>query len=185
MRLKLYTAPTDEAITLADLKAHPAARISATTDDAWIDQLIIAARVRYEELTQRILMQSTWDLYLDEFPDGDVIELPAPLVSVASIAYRDENNGAQTWLYATGNYVIDTVSEPVARLALAYGVSWPTVYQGLNVIAVRFVAGYTAATVPISLKTWLCAWVAAVYDGNDQLQEIAESMMRVGGRWAI
>lgn len=183
MRLKLYAAPTAEAVGLDELKDNPAVRITVAADDTWVDQLIIAARKRYEELTQRILMSSTWDLYLDGFPGDNKIELPAPLISVTSITYYDTANALQTW--AATNYVVDAVSEPVARVALAYGVSWPLTYARPNAVIVRFVAGYTAETIPADLKYWLCVWIGAVYDGNSALQDVAEMMMRTNGRWSI
>ena len=183
MRLKLITAATEAPVTLDELKVHPSLR-AGDDDDAWLDQLVSAVALRYEELTQRILMSSTWELYLDGFPCHQTIDLPAPLASVTSVKYLDTAEALQTW--AATNYIVDTVSEPVAHLKLAYGISWPLIsYNGVNAVTIRFISGYTAANIPANLKTWLCAWVAAVYDGNSQLQEIAEGMMRTAGRWPI
>lgn len=183
MRTTLVTAPTEEWITADELREHPACRIDTTADDGWLHQLITAARQRYEELTQRVLISSTWDLYLDEFPGEDYIELPAILTSVTSLKYQDSSDVQQTW--AASNYVVTTVAEPVARLSLAYGETWPTTYGEPDDIVLRFVAGYTTANLPVSLKNWLCVWVAGTYDGNQPLVDIAENMMRANGRWAI
>lgn len=162
MRLLLITAPTEEAVTIDEAKQF--LRESSDDFDAYIDGLIMAARTAYEDWTGCILMYSTWDMYLDEFPES--FELPAPLVSVTSVKYQDTSDVQQT--VTAAYYVVDTISEPVARIALASGQSWPDTYGELNDVVVRFVAGWTAIQVPQIVKQGTLLWIAQQYDGQDR-----------------
>lgn len=158
MALFLVTAPTEEPIALDEAKLH--LKVDATSEDALIDALIIAAREYVETFTHRALLPQTWDYKLDSFPctsDGEIWLPKPPVTSVTSITYLDTAGASQTW--ASTNYLTDLPTGPKARKARitpAYAVIYPATYNVLNAVTARFVCGYTNTTaltaVPESLK---------------------------------
>lgn len=139
MAITLITGPGAEPITTAEAKTQ--CRVSDSSEDAYIDALITAARRFFERLTGWQCVNATWELTLDSFPD--VIELPRyPLVSVTYIKYYDANNTQLT--LSSALYDVDTASVP-PRIRPVVGESWPTIYGRLNSVVVRFVAGHGTA----------------------------------------
>lgn len=131
--------PTAEPVSLAEAKLH--LRVDVEDDDLLIERLISAAREYIEEATGRALLNQTWELTLDGWPEGNYIELPrAPLSSVTSIVYTDSDDTDNT--FAATNYSVDTSSEP-GRVVLKSGCSWPTAsLANGQAITVTYVAGY-------------------------------------------
>ena len=149
--LVLKTAPTVEPVSLADMRTH--LRVDSADEESLISATIMAAR-RYAEIqTWRAFVQQTWELSLDEFPNGDgTIELPKPpLLQVNSVKYLD-TLGVLTTLNAA-NYRVDIASEP-GRLTPAYGLTWPDVRSLTAAVVINYNAGYgtTAADVPMPLR---------------------------------
>ena len=151
MKVELYTGPTVEPLTVAEAKAH--LRVDHTTDDTLIESLIKAARATAEKFQGRGYLNQTYKLYLDYFPAAGYIELPyAPLSSVTSVVYEDENSDTQTW--ASSNYQVDTKMEP-GRIWLAPGITWPRVEPDrINAVTITYVVGYgaTSASVPENIR---------------------------------
>lgn len=146
--LVLVTAPVVEPVTLTEAKDHM--RVDASTDDALIEALILAARERVETFTGRALVTQTWDWTLDCFEPILIVPKP-PLVSVTSITYVDSDGASQT--LASTVYQVDIKTQP-ARIVEAYGQTWPTTREQLNAVTIRFVAGYgiAASHVPMALR---------------------------------
>ncbi|MEY2690705.1 MAG: hypothetical protein RL375_4905 [Pseudomonadota bacterium] len=143
MNVSLYSAPAAEPLDAAAVKTH--SRISTSADDTYIGTLIVAARRQVEAITGRSLINQTWDMWLDAWPDGDSIWLPfgCPLASVTGVYYTG-SDGVEDTLAAT-YYDVDTTSEP-GRVVLGYGDSWPTdSLRPSRGIRVRYVAGYGSA----------------------------------------
>jgi uncharacterized phiE125 gp8 family phage protein len=168
MSLKLVTTPTDWPVTLAEAKAH--LRVDFADDDALIEIFRKAATDEAEKFTGRALIEQTWDLYLDEFPD-DEIEIPRPpLIEIVGVYYRDSAGTEQT-MDASG-YVVDDAKEP-ARITLAYGGSWPTPQTRANAVRVRFKAGYiddaspAAANVPFAIKAAILLTIGTLYANRE------------------
>ena len=78
MNLVLDTGPVSEPISLAEAKRQLRREADFTDDDVYIESLIKAARDVAETLSLHAMLTQTWKLYLDEWPDGDAIELPKP-----------------------------------------------------------------------------------------------------------
>ena len=136
--LKLVTAPVAEPLSLEDAKTH--LRVDVSDDDLYIGDLIKAARRHMEDYLRRALITQTWDLFMEGFPTGDVIEVPLPpLSSITSIKYMDNAGIQQTW--GPGNYRVDKNHEP-GRITPNYRVSWPAIRPGAGAVEIRFVAGY-------------------------------------------
>jgi hypothetical protein len=117
----------------------------------------------------------------DDFPETPFYLHRAPLVQVLQIAYYDFQN-TETILYKTylpvdtttttgepeetigeSDFIIDTRSEP-GRVALAYGVYWPTVTLRLiDSVRIQYRVGYgpQGDTTPDTVKDAIalyCTW---------------------------
>lgn len=158
----LITPPTIEPVSLEEAKDH--LRVSDACEDGLIVGLIQAAREYVERFTSRQLITATWAQKLDAFPacrlynhytkvpESDLIRLPKPpLQSVSSITYVDTAGVTQT--LDPAKYIVDTTEEP-ARLAPAFGQSWPSTRQQLNAVTITFIAGYGLdSLVPSGIRT--------------------------------
>lgn len=158
MGLTVVTPATTRPVSLADAKAW--ARVEASGHDGLIDDLIDQACAKVEELTGRMLGEVEFRLSLDAF--SDAIELPrGPVSEVSAVGYIDTAGAPQT--VDAGDWTLDLASTPqwVVRNADA---TWPEVLDAVNVVTVDFVAGYTEATVPASLRRAVMTLVARWYD---------------------
>jgi len=169
MALLLISAPSAEPITLAEAKNELG--VIHDADDAKILRNIVTARAEFDGkdgVLGRCLMPQTWELIYDSFPSGPIkIPLP-PLQSIASIKYLDVLGAEQT-VPETG-YAVDPASEPGW---VAPATVWPTTYDSINTVRIRFVAGYAnAAAVPKTLIGAMMLRIQALY--NDDWNEARE-----------
>jgi len=159
-------APAAEPVNLDEAKAH--LRVDVTDDDVLISRLIQAAREYVEEATGRALINQTWRLSLDDWPEGDYIELPRPpLSSVTSVVYTDSDATAHT--FSTSYYDVDTDSEP-GRVVLEYGDDWPSATLAtMNPIVITYIAGYgaTSASVPEHLRQAILLLIGHWYENRE------------------
>lgn len=179
----LITAPTEEPVSVAELRAH--LRDPADADSV-LTRLIKAAREYVEEATGLALISQTRELTLDAWPgggdglgwwdgvqDGAIIgrapryvELPrGPLISITSVQTYDTGNNATTW--EAGNYFADTGNRP-GRLALLDGAVWPVPTRAASGIVIRYVAGWAnAAAVPNALALAILQIAAHWYEHRE------------------
>lgn len=68
--LKVKTAPAEEPVTLAEAKNHLRVDDGLTADDSLIGVLITAARERVEALTNRAIIDTEFEYFLQEFPSA-------------------------------------------------------------------------------------------------------------------
>lgn len=163
MSLTLITAPPALPVTEAEVWSHLRVALtvlsppSEPVDKTHILALINAAVATIDGSAGwlgRCLVQQTWDLKLDYFPNhrnteggyqaayfaGDAIRMPlSPLRSVTSITYVDTNGVSQT--LSSSKYTVDTASEP-GRIVPIYQETWPSTRGQIDAVTVRFVAGY-------------------------------------------
>lgn len=169
MTLKLYTAPTEEPITLAEAKLQCRVESSVTEDDALITSLIVAARSECEHLIGRALVTQVWERVIDAFPQAEIELGMPPVQSINQITYVDTAGATQT-LVGGSYYVLDNVSDLEAFALPAVGYTWPATLDTANAVRVRFTAGYGAASaVPDAIKAWLKIRVATLYKFREQL----------------
>lgn len=180
-----------EPITLAEAKLH--CRVEYPNDDALIASFIAAARLRAEVLTRHVLVQCTYDLFLDGFPcggggywnrsareqgpgpgwlpsgGGGVIAIPArPLVSVATVKYFDASGTLQT--IDPAHYVVSTGLG--ARIQALPGLAWPITRQSVDSVVIRFVAGVaTASEVSEAVKSACRLIVAHFYEHREEVSD--------------
>lgn len=169
MGLTIVTPPSASAqvVTLEEVKLHARAD-GLSDDDPWLQTIAVPAALDRAELeTQRQLRRATYALRLCGFPCADWIELPKPpLASVSSVAYVDLAGVTQTW--ASSNYTVDAPAGDRCargRLALAYGVAWPSTRPVINAVTITFVAGYgeTPQTMPALLRWAIAQDIATMF----------------------
>lgn len=164
MGLVRTSGPASEPVTTSEAKTH--LRVSSSTDDTYIGNLITATRELCENYTGRCFINQTFTWTLDGFPlaDWDYLIFPrAPLSSVTSVTYYDSNNVQQTW--SSSEYDVDT-ADNLGRLRPKDGYSWPSTYARPASVTVTFVAGYgaSASSVPQSIKQAMFLHIADLYD---------------------
>ena len=168
--LTLITAPTVEPLTTAEAKTH--LRVTASDDDTYISNLILSARKLTEEITNRALINQTWDYFIDYFPKNDFISFPkANISSVTYVKYTDKDLSEAT--LAASEYFVDTDSLP-GRLVLNYGKTWPSFTpKPVNAVRIRFVAGYGAAAtaVPEGIKQAMLLMILHWYENREAVSE--------------
>lgn len=165
-KLRIKTAPTLTAITLAEAKDH--LRVTSNDDDTYITALIKVATDMVEQITRRTLMDTTYELFLDAFPP--YIDLATgPVRSVVKIDYIDPDGNTQT--LATANYKTDLKAEP-ARIYVANGKSFPTLSNEPNAVTVEFIAGYAnEAAVPSAIKQAMLLIVGRYYETRQDVTD--------------
>jgi uncharacterized phiE125 gp8 family phage protein len=171
MKLVLKTGPTLEPITKAEAKIHLRLAIDAagaaayTTEDDLLDRLIATARVQTEQEIGRRLITQTWEYYLDEWPDGDIV-VPYPPLQEAAITYRPEDDDDYDNTFT--DFDTDTTSEP-GRLILQPDETWPTgtLYSD-KPIKITYDAGYgdAASSVPEGIKSAILLKISDLYENR-------------------
>jgi len=170
--IKVSSAPALEPVTVAELKTYMG--LDTTAYDTMLTGFITACRDAIEKHSGRTFINTTFELYLDEFPlDNGCIELINPPVqSVSSIYYNQESDGVST-LLASSKYLLDSVSL-YPRIQPAYGESWPATRDMLNAVKVTYIAGYgsAAANVPQNVKSCIMAIAADLFEHRESNIEI-------------
>jgi uncharacterized phiE125 gp8 family phage protein len=162
--------PAEEPITLADVKRQ--CRISPDVLDE--DQLVFgyleAARELGEGYTARGWLTQTWVMTCDDWAEVAGLPMAAPLQSVTTVKYYDEDGTLQT--LSASVYDVDTASTPGA-IALKSDQSWPSLQTARQVwrIEVTYVVGWTApALVPSMFKQGVLLLVDSLYENRSAVQ---------------
>ena len=133
-----------EPLTLTDVKEYlkiPQRSPADPIEDAYITQLIAAARSWAEKEQGRDLVRKQWDLVYDYWMSYRIELPPVPLVSVDLVQYKDWN-GNVTTMTQDVDYIIDYEKEPGAILA-PYNQMWPTFCAWpSSAVLIRFTSGY-------------------------------------------
>jgi len=162
-KVVVVTPPSIEPVTLAEQKHQ--SYVYHDEDNSLLTSYIKAAREYVEGATGKTCINTTFDMFLDEFP-CEIVMPRNPLVSVTSIKYFDLSNAEQT--LASNEYDVDGKGI-VGRITPAYSKAWPSTYDKPNAVVVRFVAGHgtTAADVPELLKLSVKELAAAKYENRE------------------
>ncbi|MCF1472874.1 hypothetical protein FS763_13085 [Agrobacterium vitis] len=158
MTITTLTPPQAEPLTLVDVKAQ--LKIDTDDEDDLLSGLITAARLHLEAETGLCLMRQSLRLYLDDWPDSEVIQLPkGPVQTIDAVTVFDENGDELHVLLK--DHLLDGQARP-ARLWLR---ERPLPGRPINGIEIDFTAGFgTAATdVPDTLRRAMSLHVAAMY----------------------
>jgi uncharacterized phiE125 gp8 family phage protein len=148
MVMTRLTAPAVEPVTLAEAKAH--LRVTSSSEDAVIANLIASAREEVEAATGIALITQDWRLYLDAWPDCGVVRLPKhPVQEVTSVTVYNAQGTPSSSTPSAAN--LDRASRP-ARFARPDAAQLPG--KAMNGIEIDFRAGFgaTGVDVPDGLK---------------------------------
>jgi uncharacterized phiE125 gp8 family phage protein len=158
MSWKLIIPPTALAVSMDE--ARVAARVDVDEDgtsalDAEIRRAILTYTAEAEGETNRAIMQQTWRLTLDAFPEKFELRRP-PLLQVDHIKFIDVA-GVQQTLHPE-DYQVDGEREP-GEIILEPGRAWPTPARRINAVQVQITCGYgnDAAIVPAAISGFILA----------------------------
>lgn len=199
--LKLQTSPSIEPITLAETKSH--LRVENSADDTLIGNLITSSRQMAEQYTAMCFIDTTWDLFLDEWPaayndpwwngvreipigyynKNSYIEIPiAPLQSITHIMTYDNSDTATT--IASTEYQVSTysgINPKRGKITLRDGAIWPSFDRNADGIEIRFVCGFGTATtdVPETIRQALLIDIAFRYEnrGDGNISENSKKLL--------
>ena len=147
MALTIVTAPTVKPVTDAEIRLH--LHIDSAEGSALVNTYIDTATRYCERLQNRAYLDQIWNLVIDGWPAGDIIQIPLPpLQAISSVIYYGTGNTANTM--TTTVYHVDTDNEP-GSISLAYGEVWPgDTLRPVNGIVIKFTCGYgsVATAVP-------------------------------------
>lgn len=165
---KLKTAATVEPLAYADVARQ--CRLDGAQETEHVAMLIKATREEAEAYLNRQFITATWELYLSAWPCDRVLELPrAPLQSVTSVEYRDDDGAWQT--LSAADYEVQRAGhqDNPGRIVLSDDVTWPIVSDDPDSIRVTFVAGYgaTAESVPARAKRAMLHQIAESFERRE------------------
>lgn len=179
---KLITAPTDEPVSLEEVRAH--LRLSSTDEDAYLEALTKAVRRAVEGAYDLAVLAQTWELALDTAPRTTALEVtPAPLLSVTSVTSYDDSDAAT--VMSSTRYTVDTYAMP-GRIVLKRDEVWPTDLRVTNAVIVRYVAGLAAtpATLADDVKHGLLTMIATLYEQRETIHDVTKARVQtLGGEW--
>lgn len=159
MTLFRTVEPTVEPVTLTEAKAH--LRLDGAADDDLLAGLIRAARQEVEHATGTALLEQSWRLVLDCWPENGTALLKVhPLREVLSVTLYGSEGEAS--LLVPGNYQVDALSRP-ARIHFDTA---PPALRAMNGVEIDFSAGFgeSGADVPDLLKRAVLLLVAHWYE---------------------
>jgi len=112
------------------------------------------------------MITQVWELYLDTWPDSNVIKLPkSPLQSVTTIAYTDSDGNTTNFT----DFYTDTASE-IGRIILNDTASWPSAtLREVNGIKITYSVGFgaTSSSVPSAAKTAMHLIIGNMYQNRE------------------
>jgi uncharacterized phiE125 gp8 family phage protein len=175
MALVLTSGPAAEPVTVQEAKAH--LRIDGTAEDVLIASLILTSRLHVEAALDLALINQSWTLRLDRWPNGQEVEIPmAPLQAVTAVRVKDANGSAM--LVPATSYLVDMASKPPRIVWNGAGRPDPGVPA--CGIEIDFLAGFGASptSVPAPLKHAVLLLVAHWYEHRDSV-EIGAASARI------
>lgn len=172
--LALVTAPPLPVVSVAEVKEQ--SRIQESESDDLIESYIEAATAHLEGrdgILGRALVTQTWDYSLPCFPVESCIALPlAPVQSITSITYKDENGNPQT--FPGANYFLSADKNWQPKVYLGYNASWPGTRDEPDAVTIRAVYGYTV--VPLPIKQAIVLLTAHQYENREPLGDAMEEL---------
>lgn len=160
--LRVSVDPTAEPVSLDETKLY--LRVDHSEDDAMILGMIAAARQYCEAVTKRSFTVQTMQMYADEFPYTDVIDIPRPFYSTTDVTVKYYAIGSTSPItFPSSNYWVDDSLEP-GRIVLRDAADWPTVeLRTSKGVEVTFRSGYGGQPdvpdgIKIAMKSLIGHW---------------------------
>ena len=154
-RYKVTTAATETAVTLPEVKSH--LKITATTEDTYLTNLISVATEMVQNYTGQILISSTIDLYIPYFLNRIDINR-FPVTRITHVKYYNSSNNLITITSTDLSYSVsveDSLDQsPIpASIIPAKNFTYPDTYPRMDAVQIRFDAGYEDNdSVPMAIK---------------------------------
>lgn len=177
--IRRQTDPVRLPLSLDEVKLH--LRVDDDNEDALLFAYMRAETDWAETYCNRSLVTQTWNLYLDDWPEGDEIELPRPPLVASSttypitVAYSTLNTtSAYSQTLSTTAYLVDSDSEP-GRIVLQENATWPTANLDVgNPIRVRYSAGYgtQGSDVPESIRTGILLNIGDRFENRENMPDV-------------
>jgi len=176
-KLKVISESTLEPITLEEARLH--LRLDADgsppshPDDSLVTTLITVARQHAETYLGQAIAQKTFEVAIDELPDGanQTISLEMwPVNAVTSITYIDSDGVQQPFT----DYQLDTYAKPAAVYP---DERWPAVKRVPNAVIISFIAGYTdnfspnPYPLPAGVKQAMLLLIGHLYQNRESVTE--------------
>lgn len=161
--IQLITAATSNALTTAEAKTHLRVDYADTTENTYIDSIIVAAQRLVENYTSRVLNDTTYAYILTSFPVNGIVLPFSPVKSITHVKYYDSDNSQQT--LSTDDYMYSIYENPTT---LYWIDGTPETYENrFDAVTVQFVLGYTSpATIEDDLKEAISLLVKDMYDNR-------------------
>lgn len=177
MNLVLKTPPAHEPLEIQEVKDYLRLDdVTDTSEDDYLNTLIIAAREYCEGFQNRAYITQVWQLSFDYWPSR-VIELPkGKLQAINSITYKN-SAGVVTTLTESQDYVTSTRGV-LGRISPPYAQSWPSLVPwNLDAVVIEFTCGYgnTAESVPQKVKQAMKLLVSHWYENRTLLSETGQA----------
>ncbi|HWJ88909.1 MAG TPA: head-tail connector protein [Pelagibacterium sp.] len=160
----LLAGAVEEPVSLAAMKAH--LRVEDEAEDGLIETLISAARVHVESLSGRALLDQTWRLTLDAWPEDRIVPLPvSPVTALSEIRAYDA--GGTVHQIDVAQFLLDGRANP-ARIIVPAVIAGMPVLRARRGIEIDYTAGYgEAEDVPADLSQAVRMLAAFWYENRD------------------
>jgi len=169
MAFDIVTPPTEDALSLTEIKEFLRLDSSDTSEDTTLGVFRSAALSMSEEYTRRLFCTTVIDEYFDSAPAFDGVTDRAmiylsrgPVASVTSVKYIDELGAEIT--VSTSDYTVDTISEP-ARIMATDG--WFDAKTTINAVIIRYTVGTAASAVGAPLKQAMLLMISDMYEKRE------------------
>ena len=171
--LKRLTEPVVEPVSIAEAKRHLRVDDDFTDDDLYIQALITAARVHVENVSDRTLIRTQFQMCLDYFPAWDIVLQRPPLMSdEVTVQYTPSDPQYGYTLQPFTNFRTDRDSTP-AVIRPQWNGTWPTARGAENDVVITYWAGYgaTGADVPVPARNAILMILAHWYRAREAVSE--------------
>lgn len=140
-------------------------RVTHSTDDTLIAELIKAAILHIEHATGLSIFARTYKTVMAYFPSERYIRLNKfPVTAVSSIVYNDQAGDQQT--FSSSNYQTDLNLRP-GLIRLTKTANWPTTDETIGNVIITFTTGYASeSAIPLSLRQAILLLVSFYYDNR-------------------
>lgn len=136
--LKRISIPADKSVTLEEAKSH--LRVETTDEDDTIDAYLQAAIDACASFAGRAFDQTEYRLDLIGWPGCGYIDVPiAPVVSIATVKYYDDDNALQTVDAADWRW---NATPEGARIWFQDTFFGPSLFAREDAVIVDLLAGY-------------------------------------------
>jgi uncharacterized phiE125 gp8 family phage protein len=165
--LRVTVNPTSEPLNLDETKLY--LRVDHSEDDALILSMIAAARQYCEAVTKRSFTTQTMQMWSDQFPDTDTIDVPRPFYTTTDLTVKYYLSGSTSaTTFAASNYWVDDSVEP-GRIVLRDAAEWPTSdLRSAKGVEVTFRSGYGGEPdVPDGIKMAMLSLIGHWYTNRE------------------